>query len=99
MAKFDVCEFGPDGSLVLDIQSDLLSDLNTRVVVPLISIEIAPKLARYLNPIFDIGDEQYVMMTQYLSAVPTLQLGKFVGNLSGQFSEITRAIDMVFQGF
>lgn len=99
MARFDVCEFGPDGSLVLDIQSDLLDDLNTRIVAPLMPIHIAPKPAKFLNPIFDIGDEQYVMITQFLSAVPAPQLGKPIENLSDKFAEISRATDMVFQGF
>lgn len=35
MAKFDVCRLDA-GILVLDCQADLLSDLRTRLVVPLV---------------------------------------------------------------
>ena len=38
-------------------------------------------------------------MTQFLSAAPTRELRKTIGNLSEQSDEITRALDMVFQGF
>lgn len=41
-----------DGYL-LNVQTDLLSDLNTRLVVPLLPTSSAPKPAKWLNPIFD----------------------------------------------
>ena len=44
MARFDVYR-NPEGSgYLLDVQADLLSDLNTRVVVPLIPAELAPPM-------------------------------------------------------
>jgi len=99
MAKYDIHEFGKEKNLVVDLQTDLLDDLNTKVVAPLMQKDIAPKSAQYLNPIFEIAGDEYVMMTQFLSAVPTPQLGQAVGNLNDKASDITRAVDMVFQGF
>ena len=52
MAKFDVYRQKLGGCHVLDCQADLLSDLNTRLVVPLLPIGEAPKPAIRLNPIF-----------------------------------------------
>ena len=54
MARFCVYS-GPDGSLLLDCQADVLDHLNTRLVVPLISPDSAPIAAVRLNPAFQIG--------------------------------------------
>jgi toxin CcdB len=47
MGRFDVYATpGQDGTgYVLDVQADLLQDLTTRVVVPLLPTEAAPKPA------------------------------------------------------
>lgn len=99
MAKYD---FYPDpggSGYLLNIQSDLLEDLNTQVVVPLLPLQKAPKPAKRLNPVFHIEGADYVMLTQFMSAVP-LSIGKeAVGNLKEKFDEITAAIDTLTHGF
>lgn len=59
---------------MLDVQSDLLGDLNTRVVVPLLKIGEAPLPAKRLNPVFQIEGVEVMMATQFLSAVPATLL-------------------------
>ncbi len=81
------------------VQTDLLEILNTRTVVPLLPQDLAPKPASRLNPIFRIEDEPYVMVTQFISAVPMAALGKPVVSLEADFAEISNALDMLFQGF
>lgn len=81
------------------VQTDLLGDLVTRVVVPLLPAEDAPAPAKLLNPVFQFGDDQHVMVTQFLSAVPAQPLKAPVANLSERADDITRALDMLFQGF
>ncbi|MCF6322251.1 MAG: CcdB family protein [Rhizobiaceae bacterium] len=99
MAKHEVF-FNPEGNgYLLDVQTDLLDELDTRVVVPLIELAYAPPLARRLNPVFEIGGVEVVMVTQYLSPVPANILKVPVANLQNEFSQITAALDMVFQGF
>lgn len=99
MAKYDVYEFGADKTLVVDVQTDLLDELNTRIVIPILPVNEAPLPARFLNPTFTIDGEQYIFVTQFLSAAPARQLSKAVGNLVQHSDEITHALDMVFQGF
>jgi toxin CcdB len=82
-----------------NVQTDLLSDLNTRVVVPLMPTSIAPKPATRLIPIFDLEDQQVVMVTQFMAAVPTGILKISVGKLDEEFEKVTSAIDMLIQGF
>lgn len=52
---------------VVDVQAGLLDTLNTRLVVPLIPIDVAPAPATRLNPVFDIDATQdatqYVLVT------------------------------------
>ncbi|MCB1459462.1 MAG: CcdB family protein [Nitratireductor sp.] len=99
MAKYDVYPDPAGNGYLLDVQSDLLGEMNTRVVVPLMLPANAPVPGRRLNPAFDINGTRHLMVTQYLSAVPAIMLDKPVTNLSNHFAEITNAIDMVFQGF
>lgn len=69
MAKFDVhARHGGPGYL-LDCQADLLCDLNTRFVVPLLPAEEAPRPAGRLNPVFEVRGQRVIMVTQFASAV------------------------------
>ncbi len=54
MGRFDVdATPGHDGAgYMLDVRADFLRGLNTRVVVPLLSPDVAPKPPRGLNPAF-----------------------------------------------
>jgi toxin CcdB len=74
MARFGVYKSTEATGYLLDIQADLLNHLNTRVVVPLLPLEIAPKPAGTLNPLFDIDGVKVSMATQFMAAVPTRML-------------------------
>lgn len=101
MARFDVyCLAGRDEArFVLDVQADLLDELGTRMVVPLLSQEVAPKPAKRLNPVFVVDDHSFVMMTQFMAAVPVRDLKKIVTSLSIYQDEITQALDLLLTGF
>ena len=99
MARFDLYLSQDQDGYLLDVQSDLLSDLNTRVVVPLMSLDRAPKPATILNPVFDIHELPHVMVTQFLSAVPISLLRQPAGSLAQKSDAITRALDFLYQGF
>ncbi|AYD04030.1 CcdB family protein [Neorhizobium sp. NCHU2750] len=97
MARFAVHELG--SGLVLDIQSNLLDGLHTRVVVPLIAEHDIKRAAERLNPRFEIAGTTFVMMTEFLAAVPAAELGAMVTSLARHADEITAATDFLFQGF
>lgn len=99
MPKYDVFPNPSGDGFLMDIQTDLLSDLNTRVVVPLLPRSRAPKPATRLNPTFEINGEQFIMVTQFLAAVPVGILKSQVGNLREEFDKVTTAVDMLMQGF
>ena len=99
MARFDVYAMKRDSkTLVVDCQADLLDELKTRVVLPLIAESEAPKPARHLNPVFDVGGERYVLMTQFLSAVEVRELGRKVGSLAEDGERVLGALDFLLTG-
>lgn len=99
MAQYDVFR-NPEGSgYLLDVQSDLLDRLTTRLVVPLMPQTQAPKPAARLNPIVKIAEEPHVMVTQFMASVPEKLLAKHVTSAVYLRDEITTAIDMLTHGF
>ena len=99
MARYDVFANLDGAGYLLDVQSDLLDGLNTRVVVPLLAEASAPKAAGRLNPVFEIAGGRHVMVTQFLAAVPQSILAAPVANFDQHHDAITNALDMVFYGF
>jgi toxin CcdB len=98
MARFDYYA-SPEGGYLLDVQANLMSELNTRVVIPLMPRNTAPKSAGHLNPVFQIKGKAFVLVTQFLAAIPRDELKEKVGSLAHRDVEIGDALDMLFIGF
>ncbi|MBC7699670.1 CcdB family protein [Aquabacterium sp.] len=89
----------PEGpGYLLDVQANLLSHLNTRMVVPLLPKTSAPAPAQTLNPTFEIGGVAHVMVTQFMAAVPQKLLQAQVLSLEDRAHEVVSALDCLFQG-
>jgi toxin CcdB len=84
---------------LLDVQSDLLNNLTTRVVVPLISATAMGKTAKYLNPHFAIEETTVIMSTAELAGVTVKSLGDKVCSLKEHRNEIIAALDFLISGF
>ncbi|SUZ33501.1 Toxin CcdB [Roseibaca ekhonensis] len=98
MARFSLHDL-PGGGRVVNLQSDFLDWADTRVVAPLVPVEQGPPPAKHLNPMITLDDGQFVLIVQSMAAVRASALGPAVGDLSDHHDAITRAVDMVFQGF
>ena len=98
MGEFAVYALGT-GSLVVDVQSDLLEPFATRVVIPLLAPEHAPQAPRRLNPVFEVAGSRRILATQLLAALPRAELGAPVGSLAAERDAIRAALDMLFLGF
>lgn len=84
---------------LLDIQSDLLSELRTTVVIPLTPSKLAaPMSLTWLNPNIVIDGKCFTVMTQEIAGVDRNQLGAQAYNLSSYRSEIISALDFVLSG-
>lgn len=99
MAQYDLFPEPSGNGYLLDVQNDLLEGLNVRAVVPLLPQGKAPIAASRLNPAFQIDGAPYLMMTQYIAAVPVSILKAPVGDVSEDFDTVTAALDMLFHGF
>lgn len=105
MARFDV--YANPGShasttpYLLDVQSDLLDGLDTRMVVPLRSLNAFPKvkLSTRLTPVLTIRGEDLLMETPKMGAVPLRVLKNPVTSLSSAQAQISAALDFLFQGY
>lgn len=99
MPQFDVYRNVAEPGYLLDCQSDTLSGLATRVVVPLLPPDYAPLPTRRLNPTLRVGAEEVVMMTHFAAAVPERTLGKRVGSLAYDHTVILNAFDLLLTGY
>ncbi|RUW47619.1 MULTISPECIES: CcdB family protein [unclassified Mesorhizobium] len=99
MPRYDVFAGRVEGNYLLDVQSDLLDNFRTRVVVPLLPFATVPPPMRKLHPIFDINGRKLVMATHLIATVPASELGESRLNLTKHHDEIVAALDMLFQGF
>lgn len=84
---------------LLDVQSDLLSGLETRVVIPLFTRKAAPsQTLAQLTPELKFKGERLVLMTPQLAGVRQRDLGEPVADISSHRSEIIRALDLLLTG-
>ena len=86
--------------LLVDIQSDLLEDLLTRVVIPLTkAVALTKKQLTHLTPALAFDGEEYVLMTPQLAGVARTDLGAAVGSLANERQRIVAAMDFLLTGF
>ncbi len=75
----------------VDVQSDLLDSLNSRVVIPLSLSEAMNNInVKNLCPIFEIGDKRYILLAHQMTSIPASLLKKNVGSLENKRYEILR---------
>lgn len=105
MARFEVFRnVGAHASEVpflLDVQSDLLAQMDTRVVVPLRRRDRFPAVhvPDELAPTLLVDGIDCVMQTSLLGAVPIRILKKPVTSLAGERQRIVAALDFLFEGY
>ena len=99
MARFDVYALRGGAGFLLDVQADLITRLNTRVVVPLLPLDAAPTPADRLNPIFEVQGSKVSMVTQFMAAVPQAELAMPVASLDRESDAIFSAIDFLHHGW
>jgi toxin CcdB len=85
---------------LLDVQTDLLEDLGTRVVVPLAPATSATKRGamQTLTPVCAIEGKPYVLLTPQLAGISAKELGPPIADLSHDRQAIVAALDLLFTG-
>ena len=100
MARFDL--YRPrryNMGYLVDVQANIVSHLDTRMVVPLFPTDRSPRQASRLNPVLLIDDVRYALQTQWMASTPSSSLGRPVGSVEDYRDEITAALDFLLTGF
>jgi toxin CcdB len=85
---------------LVDVQSDLLEPLNTRVVIPMTkAAALAKKPVSHLTPEVSFNGDRYVLMTPQLAGVGRAELGPLAGSVVDERPTILAAIDFLVTGF
>lgn len=104
MAQFDVY---PNPSklskahypYLVDIQNSLLSELATRIVIPLGKRSAFDGEAMQgLTPEISFADQELLLLTPQISSVPVKHLQRPVGSLSHFRDQIVGALDLAITG-
>ncbi len=96
MAQFDIYRIRGN-VLVIDCQSDLLSELQTRFVVPLRPTEAV--IFKRLTPSFTVNGEVLTMITPLARGIDIRDIEDTVGTLDTAQFEIKAALDMLMSGY
>jgi toxin CcdB len=102
MAQFDVHKLPSPrvpGRLLLDVQSDHLDLLASRLVIPLVPERLYGEPMARLNPAFSIGGSRYVLVTQEATSVPKTMLAPPFASLKAQRDAILGALDLLIIGY
>jgi toxin CcdB len=107
MARFDLYNNPSSRSranspYLLDVQSDHLGSLISRIVIPLTRVAgnyTSSKVAQDLAPIIEIGGEKFILETPFLGAIRTSELGPPTGTLKSEQSRILSALYRLFGAY
>ena len=99
MPRFDVYAAARAGVYLLDVQGDWLDTFGTRLVVPLLDVNVGVHPIRRLHPRMEVAGTPVLMATQFMGAVPSRRLRKRVANLASHAAEVQDAIDFLHQGW
>lgn len=99
MARFDVYALKGVGPLVVDIQADILSRLDSRVVPLLPTDQAGSQAMPRLVPPIKLNGIEYRLMTPELSGIPAAYLKSSIGTVADQHHVIVDAVDFLLQGF
>jgi toxin CcdB len=104
MAQFDVYPNPGKTSkthfpYLVDIQSPLLTDLATRIVIPLGNRSaFGGEAMRGLTPEITFADQELLLLIPQISSMPETQLKNPVGSLSHFRGQIVGALDLAITG-
>jgi CcdB protein len=94
MARLDVRRLAgaKSVSLVVEMQAELLQDISTVIVAPLVPAKTLPPIAG-VNPSVAVQGQEMLVRLEQLISVPRGRLGAKVDNLTRDEYQIMRALD------
>lgn len=103
MKQYDLYENTDSASQVtypyfVDVQTGLLNDLNSRVVIPIAPALDAKSFPKNLCPIIDINNKQFALLTHQITTVSSSFLESKEGSLLLNRDDIISALDFLLTG-
>ncbi len=105
MAQFDVYQ-NPSRNTrslfpyIVDIQSPIISDIATRIVVPLGKLQnFKNESMKGLTPEIEYDGEKLLLLIPQIASIPSKTLNKPIGSISHFHDEIIAALDFAITGF
>jgi len=84
---------------IIDIQNALISDITTRMVIPLGKLcHFRNEQMHGLTPLIEYENEQYILLTPQIASMKSKLLKNPVGSLASLRDEIIAAIDFAITG-
>jgi len=84
---------------IIDIQNSIISDIATRIVIPLGKISyFKNEQIKGLTPIIEYKNEKLLLLTAQIASVPAKKLKNPVGSLSHFRDEIIASLDFAITG-
>ena len=84
---------------ILDIQHEYISDIDTRIVIPLGRLEyFQNENLGKLTPVIEYEGETLLLLTPQIASVPKIKLKDPVGTLEQVRTEILAALDFAIPG-
>jgi toxin CcdB len=79
-------------ALVVEMQAELLADIKTAIVAPLVPVRQLPPIAE-VNPVITFDGQKMALRLEQLISIPRSRLGNKVGSMLGEEYQIMRALD------
>ena len=84
---------------IVDVQSDIISEIATRIVVPLgRKADFKNKEMKRLTPVITYEGEELLLLVPQIASFPAKVLGSPIGSLSHLREEIVAALDFTITG-
>jgi toxin CcdB len=84
---------------IVDIQNPVISDIATRIVIPLGTLEsFKNEKLKGLTPEVQYDGKKYLLLTPQIASMPAKNLTKPIGSLIHLREEIVAAIDFAITG-
>ncbi|STB68581.1 post-segregation toxin CcdB [Citrobacter freundii] len=91
----------PAFPLLIDVTSDIIGDINRRLVIPLMHTERlgAHRAPERLNPVLTLADgKEYILMTHEAATIPVKALGIEFCGAGGYQNVVKGALDFMLDG-
>ncbi|RLQ20858.1 plasmid maintenance protein CcdB [Seongchinamella sediminis] len=84
---------------IVDIQSEIISELATRIVVPLgRKVDFRSEQLKKLTPTVEYEGEELLLLVPQVASIPTKALKNPIGSLSHLRDDIVAALDFAITG-